>query len=85
MPDLTMTVLGEVAAERRRQEAKFPGRTCAGAISNELKCAVLADECGEAIHEVTKAIAEGREPGPNLRVELIQVAAVATAWAEALT
>lgn len=65
--------------ERRRQEAKFPNRTCADPLPPELKVAVLVEEVGE----VARAVLE-HEPADRLRDELVQVAAVAVAWLEAL-
>ena len=74
-------LLREVSIERDRQEMKFgaKGRTCA---SREMpegeKYLVLGEEFGE----VGRAVLEGDREG--LLQELIQVAAVAVAWAEAL-
>ena len=72
--------------------------TCAAkAVSNAEKLAVLAEEFGEAAKEVVEeTIARSRRSTfdgggdlveaarANLRTELIQVAAVAVAWAESL-
>lgn len=76
-------VLVDVSNERRRQEqlvedGKFPW-TCANLLAPDAyKLAVLVEEVGE----VATALVVDQS---NLRLELIQVAAVAVAWAEALT
>ena len=72
-------VCAEIQAERWRQECKVQtGRIpwdCADpAVDDDRKLAVLAEEVGE----VARALIEG----DGLRAELIQVAAVALAWAE---
>ncbi len=76
----TAAVLYEVAAERQRQDAQWersPGYW-PGDLSEKL--AVLGEEHGE----VCRAVVE-REGDSRLREELIQVAAVAVAWAETLS
>lgn len=95
--DLTATVLGRVAEERARQEQrKADGRfkfTCAdpgpGAMTNAEKLTVLVEEVGEVAREVLTQ--DGRRLARDsvgtreaLRDELVQVAAVAVAWAESL-
>ena len=99
MSPLTYTerVLNLVAHERDRQEQrKAAGRfrfTCAdagpGSMSNAEKLTVLVEEVGEVAREVLTQ--DGRRLARDtvgtrqaLRAELIQVAAVAVAWAEAL-
>jgi len=86
-------VLGEVAAERNRQEAKCAEKrdegllwlTCADPrMPSAERLAVLVEEVGEVARELCDARAEKREPAPNLRVELVQVAAIAVGWIEAL-
>ena len=93
---LTGIVLGDVARERLRQEEmKLAGRfmfTCAEeGLTNAEKLAVLVEEVGEVARDVlnqedrhlcTHYVVSTPE---KLREELIQVAAVAVAWAEALT
>jgi NTP pyrophosphatase (non-canonical NTP hydrolase) len=75
--------LQAVEAERRRQESlrdagKFDA-TCADlAPRSGQSLAILTEELGE----VARALNE-KEPIEHLREELIQVAAVAVAWAEA--
>src|SRR3972149_11715256 len=93
---LTGIVLGDVARERLRQEEmKLAGRfmfTCAEeGLTNAEKLAVLVEEVGEVARDVlnqedrhlcTHDVVSTPE---KLREELIQVAAVAVAGAEALT
>lgn len=90
----TRIALIHVARERARQETKcadmsdkgFDWKTCASPwMSEGNKLAVLMEEVGEVAREVCEARAEARDPGSNLHTELIQVAAVAVAWAEGLT
>jgi hypothetical protein len=93
-------VLQEVLIERCRQEelkvaGKFPW-TCNDLIHPDTnkpillaeKLAVLAEEFGEAAEVVCKLMAgKGESKGlsaEDLRTELIQIAAVAVAWAESL-
>lgn len=81
----TLFVLNEVELERDRQEqlfraGKFPKRVCDPGSGNEYALRVLMEEVGEC----AKAINE-QEPNARLREEVIQVAAVAVAWAEALS
>ena len=75
----------EIAAERERQAAKWGGPHDWGSgdcssddVAVTVKLAVLAEEYGE----VARAVLD-RKPY-DLRTELIQVAAVATAWLEGL-
>lgn len=79
----TGIVLDAISQERKRQdELKQAGKfthTCADDIDNGRKLAILTEELGE----VARAMCD-KEPKERLREELIQVAAVATAWAEAL-
>lgn len=78
--------LHAVMHERTRQEVLWPGKTCAGGdISDGRKLAILTEEVGEVAKEMNDADNEGRDVSAvALRTELIQVAAVAVAWAEAL-
>ena len=79
----TWPVLAMVGEERERQEelfksGKFPW-TCADRhVDNDRKLKVLGEEFGE----VCRALCECDLK--NLKEELIQVAAVAVAWVEAL-
>ena len=90
------TVLDDIAAERRRQDAKWgeqnhPDGTgdgfAADATQARKECEHAAS-IGELswrhilLEEVAEAVAEA-DPD-DLRRELIQVAAVATAWAQAI-
>lgn len=89
----TANVLALVDAERRRQERKCATERAAGrnwvtcsdpAMPDGDKLAVLVEEVGEVSRELCDARAERRPPSPNLKTELIQIAAVAVAWAEGL-
>lgn len=87
---LTGEVLVEVLRERRRQEelrrrGKFPHTCAAREIGPADKLAVLAEEFGEvARHVCEHAIDPARLDRMKLRKELVEVAAVAVAWAESL-
>jgi malonyl CoA-acyl carrier protein transacylase len=91
----TLAVVGQIAAERRRQDEKWgqqshPDGT--GGAARERYAIHLREECEEAFaegrgrwahileEEVAEAVAES-DPA-KLREELVQVAAVATAWVE---
>jgi hypothetical protein len=84
--------VADILAERVRQdrlkrEGKFAW-TCADAINDEFRLAVLAEEFGEVSREVCELMV-ARCRGvhfdrANLRAELIQVAAVCLAWVEGL-
>lgn len=82
--------LNAVAAERSRQEVlcnrgKFPWTAAQPGISDEKKLAVLAEEFGEVAKLVTESLIDpNRRSIADLREELIQVAAVALGWSEAL-
>jgi hypothetical protein len=88
-----VSVLADVLDERERQERKCAAKrdegivwlTCADpAMPEGDKLAVLLEEVGEVARELCDARAAKCPPSPNLRVELVQVAAVAIAWAESL-
>ena len=97
-PDgLSGEVVRDIFDERRRQEhlreqGKF-SRTCATrssaevvALTNPESLAVLAEEFGEVSRHVTEEIIDPvRLDRMKLRKELIEVAAVAAAWAERLS
>lgn len=72
-------VLTEVRQERRNQDATW------GEQNHEdgWWMAILAEEVGEAAQETLRMHFGGKAPH-DLREELIQVAAVAVAWVEAL-
>lgn len=90
------SVLAEVAAERRRQDSRWGEQNHPDGTGDAYTddAALARKECERAadngdltwrhilLEEVAEAMAE-REPA-DLRRELIQVAAVAVAWAEAL-
>jgi hypothetical protein len=85
-----MEVLRDVINERHRQEdlkaaGKFPATCADNTISDETKCAVLTEENGEVARVLCER-ACGKPGGSddNLYEELVQVAAVAIAWCEAL-
>jgi hypothetical protein len=94
---MTKTVLGDVAAERTRQDEKWgpqdhPDGT--GGRWRGITAAAAKRECQEAFaagrgtwalvlqEEVAEVLAESDREA--LRTELVQVAAVAVAWIEAL-
>jgi NTP pyrophosphatase (non-canonical NTP hydrolase) len=72
-------LLDRIVAERVRQEALHPNRTCAHPIPAEHKVVVLTEEVGE----VARSVLDG-DPTEMLAEELVQVAAVALAWLEYL-
>ncbi len=82
--------LKDVAKERRHQEelrlqGKFPYTCAALGVVDEVKLSILAEEFGEVARLVCEQTIERTRRDPTeLRKELIQVAAVATAWAEAI-
>jgi NTP pyrophosphatase (non-canonical NTP hydrolase) len=81
---LTLYMADLVADERDRQErfvttGKFAWTCADDTITDTTKLAVLVEEVGE----VGKALCDGASQR-ELRDELIQVAAVAVAWAEAI-
>lgn len=72
-----------VRIERSRQEKLFGFQgSCANPdMSHGLKLAILMEEVGEVAHELNES---DMNATLNLYTELIQVAAVAVAWAESL-
>jgi hypothetical protein len=82
-----IAVLEEVAEERRRQIVKWGGRGGDGIENpnqpNGIRLRVLVEEVGE-VAEAMGRPEDGNGKG-DLRTELIQVAAVAVAWVEALS
>lgn len=90
-PEATTRALAAVAAERERQrqlwvEETIPFNCDAEDIALGDKMAVLTEEVGEVATEVNQANCSlhPKVHLERLRVELIQVAAVAVAWAESL-
>lgn len=78
-------VYREIANERVRQKERWAGPhewgegdCSSGLVPEPVKVAVLLEEVGE----VSRAMLDGDRAG--LRAELIQVAAVAVAWLEAI-
>lgn len=88
--DATYHILSDVRKERTRQEQlKSEGKfsyTCADHEMSNGKClAVLMEEVGEVAKELNESDDVSLEQHmSSLRAELIQVAAVAVAWAEGL-
>lgn len=85
--DDTVTILDLVATERGRQEylkseGKFKYSCADKEISHAEALTVLAEEVGETAHEVNEGIGGRYIDKRRLLKELIQVAAVAVAWAE---
>jgi NTP pyrophosphatase (non-canonical NTP hydrolase) len=70
-----------IRAERERQERlKAQGKFAHTAADVDLPCQMKLKILVEEVGEVARALCDGT----NLREELVQVAAVALAWAEAL-
>lgn len=68
-----------------RQKRLWPGHTCADPIPNDSKLRTLVEEVGEVARELNDAENELRPIDiGKLREELVQTAAVALAWIEAL-
>lgn len=90
IPDERYSVLIEVAEERTRQEAKHGLNTAAHpeSMTDGLRLAILAEEVGEAAKAMIEwDVPDGMTPPEGeeaLRSELVQVAAVAVAWIEAI-
>ncbi len=79
-------IVALIGAERDRQAAKWNrphdwgfGDCSADTVPDPIKAAVLAEECGEVARAVLDCTATA-----TLAAELVQVAAVAVAWLEAL-
>lgn len=80
----TITVLEDVFEERKRQNNKWGSQRN---LSDLTWLAILTEEVGESAQEVLTRIPGNEEAGKghgDLREELVQVAAVAIAWIEAL-
>lgn len=71
-------IFTEISSERNRQDAKWGGTPGVDRRDDHTYAAVLGEECGE----VCKAWLE--RDTVALRLELVQVAAVAVAWIEEL-
>ncbi|WP_198144303.1 hypothetical protein [Parafrankia sp. EUN1f] len=73
-------ILAEVEAEATRAHAKHGARSILSpALGDQARLPVLVEEVGE----VARAMLEGADLD-HLRAELVQVAAVALTWVEAL-
>lgn len=87
----TGDALADVNRERNRQDdlvraGRFPATCASKKLTDPQKLAVLVEEVGEvarAVLELGKLAND--QHGKDLRKELIQVAAVAVAWAESLS
>lgn len=73
------TVLGEVAEERTRQDGKWGEQNHIDFVW----AAILGEEVGEVSEAVLEQTFSGAPP-KHVRDELVQVAAVAVAWVEAI-
>jgi len=78
---LSKNLIAAIESERDNQREKWGGAHAWGRgdcssreVSNEVKSAVLNEECGE----VARAVLENKSE--SLKAELVQVAAVACAW-----
>jgi NTP pyrophosphatase (non-canonical NTP hydrolase) len=85
--DAMVDILDLVASERGRQlflksEGKFAYTCSDPEMSHFEALTVLAEEVGEAAHEVNEGIGGRYIDKRRLLKELIQVAAVAVAWSE---
>lgn len=74
----------EAICEQKRRDGEQWFSCADPRMSNGDKLAVLMEEVGEVAEELCEARAADVEPSPNLRTELIQVAAVAAAWATSI-
>lgn len=79
MNPLTRRVLSLVAIERVGQDTKWRRTPGVWPVADDKKLAVLVEEVGEVARAILDC--EGTE---RLFDELVQVAAVATAWAECI-
>jgi hypothetical protein len=85
-------VLTDINRERERQDSlkaagKFPATCADDTITDAVKCAVLTEENGEVARVLCERECKpGCEAGSDAKLyeELVQVAAVATAWAESI-
>jgi NTP pyrophosphatase (non-canonical NTP hydrolase) len=68
-----------ILLERERQNRLHPFNNPSTDVSDTFKLSVMIEEVGE----VARAILDG-EPNTQLMQELVQVAAVATAWLESI-
>lgn len=74
-------IYNDINAERLRQQGLFPGASVSDDIGDLTRLMVLTEEAGEVAKAVRSTLYPRREP-PNLREELIQVAAISVGWVE---
>lgn len=77
---LQIDLLTEVAVERERQDMRWGTQDH----DDPRWLAILTEELGEVAREVVEELAIPRSRGYQIREELVQVAAVAVAWLEAI-
>lgn len=74
-----------IVAEAERAHAKHGTNSMYHpAQSHERRYAILAEEVGEVARELNEAAIHGHLDAPKLCAELVQVAAMAMTWLEAL-
>jgi hypothetical protein len=82
----TNGVYDEIHAERLRAHAKHGDTSMEGLdVADPVRLGVLTEEVGEVARALNEARHRGELDGQQLRRELIQVAAMATAWADVLS
>ena len=81
MSDIRGRIYFDVSMERDRQDAKWGDQS---GNPPTVWAAVLAEECGESAQAALHVQFEHRLTVADLRKELVQVAAVAVAWVEAI-
>lgn len=83
-------IMLDIIGERTRQEklkatGKFPHSCADLSVSDSFRLSVLIEEVGEAAHDVNEMMSGNpRISREHLREEVVQVAAVAMAWLEAI-
>jgi hypothetical protein len=84
--DPTLAVYDEVRAERKRAHVKHGDTSIESCPPGDYRrLAILTEELGEVAREFNDGHHHGTGPDlARLRTELIQVAAMATAWADAI-
>lgn len=82
-----MSIYVEIREERERAHAKHGDKSTEAAAPDDMKrLRILLEEVGEVAREFNEADIHDRAVDlSSLRTELIQVAAMATAWADACT
>lgn len=78
------SIFEDITKERVRQDEKHGWQKTHGRHLNEWWLAILMEEVGEASEEMIELHFEGKESEADLRDEVIQIASVAIAWAEAI-